>query len=122
MYDYIEGSGVIITDTSTIQENIVEEYKTAFNDQSLVTTPDTPQGALVATETIARTSLIANNAKLANQINPEIAAGIFLDAIGALTNTRTNRAIKNNSNSYNSRAKRNNSQRRKSSKKRKQYI
>lgn len=87
MYNYINLTGAILEDTSEVQEQIVEEYKTAFNNQDLVTTPDTPQGALIATETIARTSLLANNAKLANQINPEIAAGIFLDAIGALTNT-----------------------------------
>ncbi len=91
MYDYINNTGTVVPDTSTIISDIEEEYKTAFNDQSLVTTPDTPQGALIATETIARTSIVTNNAKLANQINPELASGIFLDAIGALTNTsRTN--------------------------------
>jgi uncharacterized phage protein gp47/JayE len=87
MYDYIEQTGVIVSDTSDILEEVESEYKTAFNDESLVTTPDTPQGALITTETIGRTSLQNNNANLANQINPEIAGGIFLDAIGALTDT-----------------------------------
>jgi len=94
MYDYINNSGVIIADTSDILSEIESEYKTAFNDQSLVTTPDTPQGALIVSETIARTSLIANNAKLANQINPEYAGGIFLDAIGMLTNLKRTEATR----------------------------
>lgn len=94
MYDYIYNKGVILTDTSDIQTDIENEYKTAFNDESLVVTPDTPQGSLIASETIARTSLINNNAKLANQINPDYASGIFLDAVANLTNLKRTEATR----------------------------
>jgi uncharacterized phage protein gp47/JayE len=90
MYNYLDTSGTIVPDTTTVLTEIENEYKTAFNNQSLVVTPDTPQGALITAETAGRTSLIQNNANLANQINPEISGGIFLDAIAALTKlTRT---------------------------------
>ena len=40
---------------------------------------------LIAAETLARTEVVNNNAALANQINPNNAGGVFLDAILALT-------------------------------------
>jgi uncharacterized phage protein gp47/JayE len=48
-------------------------------------TPDTPQGVLITAETLARDAVLRNNAALANQINPNLAGGVFLDAILALT-------------------------------------
>ena len=88
MSNYIYEGGVIVADTQTVLTEIENEYKTAFNDQTLIVTPDTPQGVLISAETIARTEVINNNATLANQINPELATGIFLDAIAFLTNLR----------------------------------
>lgn len=83
-YQYLTPSGVIVEDTSTILTGVQTEYKTAFGN-GLVVTPDTPQGVLITAETLARSEVLANNAALANQINPNIAGGIFLDAILALT-------------------------------------
>lgn len=83
-YDYITETGVIVPDTSTLLAEVENEFKTALG-ADLVTAPNTPQGALITAEVIARAGVAANNAKLANQINPNLAGGTFLDAIWALT-------------------------------------
>ncbi len=83
-YDYINETGTIVPDTSTLLVEVENEFKTALG-ADLVTAPNTPQGALIAAEVIARAGVAANNAKLANQINPNLAGGTFLDAIWALT-------------------------------------
>lgn len=83
-YQYIEQTGVILPDTSEVLEGVADEFREAFG-ADLVVTPNTPQGVLITGETIARTAVLANNAALANQINPNVAGGVFLDAIWALT-------------------------------------
>jgi len=86
-YQYLTDSGVIVADTAVTREQVENEYKAAFGDD-LDTSPETPQGVLVTAETLARDAVIRNNAALANQINPNLAGGVFLDAIMALTGTR----------------------------------
>lgn len=83
-YNYITEKGVIIPDTPAIYGNVQQEYKDVFGTD-LITTANTPQGVLIVTDTLARSATAANNAQLANQINPNEAGGVFLDAIGALT-------------------------------------
>lgn len=83
-YTYITETGVVVPDTSTLLADVEAEFRAALG-ADLVTTPDTPQGALIAAEVIARTGVLGNNAALANQINPNAAGGVFLDAIWALT-------------------------------------
>lgn len=83
-YEYLTSTGVIVPNTSEILTETETEYKNAFG-QNLVVTPDTPQGVLIAAEALSRAEVVNNNAALANQINPNIAGGIFLDAIMALT-------------------------------------
>lgn len=90
-YQYLENSGVILADTADILTDVEDEYKNAFG-QDLIVTPDTPQGVLIVAETLARDAIIRNNAALANQINPNIAGGVFLDAILALTGTERDAA------------------------------
>lgn len=89
VYDYVIPSGVITPDTTDIQDDVIAEFKTAFG-ADLITTANTPQGVLITAETLARDSVATNNATLANQINPNIAGGVFLDAIGALTGSVRN--------------------------------
>lgn len=89
-YDYLTELGVIVPDTSTLLTEVQQEYKDAFQDQNLVVTSDTPQGVLITAETISRDSLVNNNANLANQINPNVAGGTFLDAIGFLSGIQRN--------------------------------
>lgn len=84
VYDYVTSNGVIIPDTSGILTTVQGEYQDAFG-QDLVVTPDTPQGVLISTDSIARAAAASNNANVANQINPNVAGGTFLDAIMAMT-------------------------------------
>lgn len=79
-----DAMGVITVDTSTLRTEIETEYRAALG-ADLVTDPSTPQGVLITGEVIARTAVLDNNAAIANQINPNLAGGVFLDAIGALT-------------------------------------
>lgn len=83
-YEYLITSGVIVADTAEVLTDVQNEYKNAFG-QDLVVTADTPQGVLIVAETLSRDAVLRNNAALANQINPNIAGGVFLDAIMALT-------------------------------------
>lgn len=83
-YQYISDNGVIVPDTAETLEQVREEFRNAFGFD-LDLSPETPQGVLITAETSARDAVIKNNALLANQINPNIAGGIFLDAIWALT-------------------------------------
>lgn len=83
-FQYINNTGVIVPDTASLLGVVQDEWTGALTSKlSLV--PATPQGILIAAETEARSLFIQNNAALANQINPNIAGGIFLDAIAELT-------------------------------------
>ena len=88
-YKYLEPTGVIVADTSATLAEVQSEFRTAFG-ADLIVTPDTPQGVLISSETIARNNVINNNAALANQSNPNVAGGVFLDAIMALTGISRN--------------------------------
>jgi hypothetical protein len=81
-YQYIDTTGVILADTSDILATVQQEYQTTFG-QDLIVTSDTPQGVLIVQETEARANVQNNNAAVANQINPNNAGGVFLDAICA---------------------------------------
>lgn len=83
-YQYLNSTGVIVPDTADILTGVENEFREGFGND-LVTTPDTPQGVLITSETLARDAVVRNNAALANQLNPNIAGGVFLDAICALT-------------------------------------
>jgi hypothetical protein len=84
VYNYIVETGVIMPDTQDIQTDVQNEYLAVFPSLN-VTTAATPQGLLISTEVAARQAVADNNANLANQINPNVAGGVFLDAIMALT-------------------------------------
>ncbi len=83
-YNFIDSTGLIVTDTSTLLTEVEDEYKDVFGDDFIVD-PGTPEGALISAEATSRASVANNNAALANQINPNYAGGVFLDAIYALT-------------------------------------
>ncbi len=83
-YDYVSDTGVILTDTADLLTAVQDEYRAALGGD-LVLDPSTPQGVLITAETLARDAVMRNNAALANQINPNLAGGVFLDAICALT-------------------------------------
>lgn len=82
-YDYIAETGVIVPDTSNVLTDVTNEAKTAFG-ADVSTDPSTYTGSQIASEVTARTSVVKANAKVANQINPNLAGGLFLDALCAL--------------------------------------
>lgn len=79
-YQYINDSGVIIADTDEVKSDVQTEWKDALG-QDLILDDHTPQGQLIDAETLARTNVMRGCAQLANQINPNIAGGVWLDAI-----------------------------------------
>lgn len=83
-YKYLTPQGVIVPDTSQILADTENEWKASFGDD-LDVTPDTPQGMIIASDVAVRSEVAANNAAVANQINPNYAGGVFLDDIWALT-------------------------------------
>lgn len=83
-YEYVASTGVIVPDTADVQAEIQAEWKTTFGS-GLSVDPSTPQGIVITADTLARTSVLRNNAAVANQINPNLAGGVFLDALCALT-------------------------------------
>ena len=85
VYNYINDTGVIVPDSADINSQVNTEYQNLFGSD-LVISPNTPQGMLISAEVAARIAVADNNAQLANQINPNLAGGVFLDAIMALTN------------------------------------
>lgn len=85
-YLYDDLSGTIIPDTSEIQTEVQQEWRSTLGQQ-LAVTPNTPQGTAITSDTLARESTAQNNAAVANQINRNLSGGIFLDAIGALMNS-----------------------------------
>lgn len=84
IYQYLGQFGVIVPDTQALKESVEAEFRAAFGSD-LIVSPETPQGRLIALEADARDKVVRNNADLANQINPRLAGGVFLDAIAALT-------------------------------------
>ncbi|AZD85018.1 Phage-related protein [Pseudomonas chlororaphis subsp. aureofaciens] len=83
-FEYITSTGVVVPDTAEIQAEVISEWKASFG-QDLDVGPETPQGVMITAEVETRDNVARNNADLANQINPDQAGGIFLDAIWSLT-------------------------------------
>lgn len=84
LYTYINSSGVIVPDTEQLQEQVEQEYKDTFGED-LDVTPETPQGRLIELDTRMRSEILQCVANITNMINPNLAYGIFLDSIAALT-------------------------------------
>ncbi|MNE01928.1 hypothetical protein D3C81_527740 [compost metagenome] len=82
-YNYLTTSGVIVADTSTLKSEVQAEYVDAFGPTMLLA-DDSPQGRLIDTEVTARDGIMRLAAELANQINPNLSSGIYLESICAL--------------------------------------
>src|ERR1700756_4558737 len=82
-FNYMNQTGVIVADTSDTKATVEGEWKQTYG-QDLSVDPSTPQGLMIAAEVATRTAVAQASAKLANQINPNLAGGIFLDALCAL--------------------------------------
>lgn len=82
-YRYVSTSGVVIPDTSDIQEEVVSMFKAVFG-QDIDTTPETIIGRLIEAFTVFLRDTVGITAQNACQFNLNVATGIYLDAIGAL--------------------------------------
>lgn len=82
-HSFLSPQGIVIADTQTTRDEVVAEYRAIFGED-LVTDPETPQGALITAEVIARDAMVRASAEVANQVNPGLAQGAFLDALMAL--------------------------------------
>jgi uncharacterized phage protein gp47/JayE len=83
-YNYVVETGLIVPDTSTILEEVKDEWREAFG-ADVILEPETSQGVIVVQDTEIRDATVRNNVAVANQINPDYSGGVFLDAIWALT-------------------------------------
>jgi len=92
-FEYINNRGTIIPDTADIRAEVEAEFKAVFGDD-MPTDPATPQGKLITRIVETRDGVARNNAELANQINPSLAGGLFLDALTALTGASRRSAVK----------------------------
>lgn len=92
-YDFIVETGVILPDSAETLLEVQMEYKEVLG-ADLVVTPDTPQGVLITAEALARIAVLQNNVQIANQINPNVAEGVFLDALLSLTGVERTRATR----------------------------
>lgn len=82
-YRYVSTSGVVIPDTSDIQEEVVSMFKSVFG-QNIDTTPETIIGRLIEAFTVFLRDTVGITAQNACQYNLNAATGIYLDALGAL--------------------------------------
>lgn len=87
-YNYTTANGIIVPDTSTTKADVQTEYTQAFGPD-LVLDDATPQGRLIDIETTARDQFVRTMAEFANQINPNVATGVFLESICGLHGIQT---------------------------------
>lgn len=89
-YNFLNEQGLIIPDTSATRDGVIADFRAAFGNDIDID-PSSPSGLLIALHTELRDFVIRNNADLANQINPDYATGVFLDAIFGLTDAQGRR-------------------------------
>ena len=77
-YRYVSTSGVVIPDTSDIQEEVVSMFKSVFG-QDIDTTPETIIGRLIEAFTVFLRDTVGITAQNACQFNLNVATGIYLD-------------------------------------------
>ena len=82
-YNYIIESGVIAPDTSQIKTQVEAEWRKIAGEDATID-PSSFEGRFIDAVTNQRISVARNNAELANQLNPNMANGSFVDAHLAL--------------------------------------
>ena len=78
-YNYIDSNGVIVPDTSTIKTEVESEWRAIAGEDATID-PSSLEGRLIDKKTNERISVARNNSDLANQLNPNMANGSFVDA------------------------------------------
>lgn len=79
---YITSSGVIVPNTDNVISELQTEWTNQFGAQ-LSLDSSTPQGRIIETQAMVRKGTLGACAMVANQLNPNRAFGVFLDAHGA---------------------------------------
>ncbi|WMD23293.1 baseplate J/gp47 family protein [Achromobacter seleniivolatilans] len=92
-YSFLENRGVIVADTAATRAQVEAEFRAVFGED-MPTDPATPQGQLITRITEERDAIARNNAELANQINPALSGGVFLDSLMALTGGRRRSSVR----------------------------
>jgi uncharacterized phage protein gp47/JayE len=92
-FEYLDKTGVILPDTADLLAAVQAEYRAVFGDDLSVDS-ETPQGTLIASETQARADVLRMLAELANQVNPDVSGGRFLDSLCALLGLERNAATR----------------------------
>lgn len=85
LYSFNSSTGTIIPDVSVVKSAITSEFTEIFGS-SIDTSVSTKIGRLIESLTMMFVEILGVNAQNANQLNPNIATGSYLDAIGALFN------------------------------------
>lgn len=78
-YEYITDSGTIVNDTSDVKTEVEAEWKLIAGEDSTIDSSSF-EGRLIDMYTTERVSVARNNVQLSNQLNPNMAGGVFLDA------------------------------------------
>lgn len=78
-YNYIVGNGVIVPNTSSIKTAVEAEWRLIAGEDATID-PSSFEGRLIDANTNRRISVARNNSDLANQLNPNMANGSFVDA------------------------------------------
>lgn len=79
---YITSSGIIVPNTDNVISELQTEWIRQFGAQ-LSLDSSTPQGRIIETQAMVRKGTLGACAMVANQLNPNQAFGIFLNAHGA---------------------------------------
>lgn len=87
IYDILTDRGIFVPDTAQTRTDVESMFRAVFG-QNMDLSPGTPQGALVTMFTQERDGHARLAAEVANQINPSIANGVFLESIGAFLNAQ----------------------------------
>ncbi|MDR0675639.1 MAG: baseplate J/gp47 family protein [Elusimicrobiota bacterium] len=90
--NYVNSTGLIVPDTSQVQEDIEQEIKEIFGED-IDLSAETVQGRLVEMLTLERRNILELLALITNQFNPNFATGQYLDAICSLFKTIRKPAI-----------------------------
>lgn len=83
IYSSISETGIVVADTQNIKSDVENKWTDIFGNQ-LSLDESTVQGRIIELLTAMRKDCVSSMALIANQINPNVATGTFLDAIGQL--------------------------------------
>ena len=77
-YQYIVETGTVVPDASAIKTEVEAEWKEIAGDDATID-PSSFEGRLIDSEVNRRLNVARNNSELANQLNPNLANGTFVD-------------------------------------------